>query len=63
MSKESDDTQWKEIVAVGFLFLCVCFGFAACDLTAHYIKTSGKAVEAKAVEAKPTKRKPPPPFT
>ena len=55
MSKESDDTQWKEIVAVGFLFLCVCFGFAACDLTAHYIKTSSNAAEAKAVEAKPTK--------
>lgn len=55
MSNESDDAQWKEIAAVGFLFLCVCFGFAACDLTAHYIDTSSKASEAKAAEAKQAK--------
>ena len=47
MSNESDNAQWKEIAAVGFLFLCICFGFAAYDLTAHYITTSGKAVAAK----------------
>lgn len=55
MSTNSDSTQWKEKVAVGFLFLCVFFGFAACDLAAHYIDTSSKASEAKAAEAKQAK--------
>lgn len=55
MSANPDSAQWKEIAAIGFLFLCVCFGFAACDLTAHYIETSSKAFEAKAAEAKQAK--------
>ncbi len=47
MSDESDKHDWKNAIALGVMFILICFGFAACDYVSHRIQLETKMFEAE----------------